>query len=70
MPGCWKDWNGLEEVTEVTAFWVEGIQGLPTCSLELQELGGLYLGVLLAWTIHGTLRTPAQFTSSASLFHS
>jgi hypothetical protein len=25
MSGCWQDWNGLEEVTEVTAFWREGI---------------------------------------------
>ena len=41
MPGCWKDWNGLEEVTEVTAFWGEGI-GRNSHTLELQELGGLY----------------------------
>ena len=40
MPGCWKDWNGLEEVTEVTAFWGEGI-GRNSHTLELQELGGL-----------------------------
>jgi hypothetical protein len=25
MSGCWKDWGGLEEVTEVTAFRGEGI---------------------------------------------
>ena len=24
MPGCWQDWNGLEEVTEVT----EGLEGM------------------------------------------
>ena len=41
MSGCWKDWNGLEEVTEVTAFWGEGI-GRNSHTLELQELGGLY----------------------------
>ena len=35
MPGCWQDWNGLEEVTEVT----EGI-GRNSHTLELQELGG------------------------------
>ena len=34
-----KDWNGLEEVTEVTAFWGEGI-GRNSHTLELQELGG------------------------------
>ena len=41
MPGCLglKDWNGLEEVTEVTAFWGEGI-GRNSHTLELQELGG------------------------------
>ena len=39
MPGCWKDWNGLEEVTEVTAFWGEGF-GRNSHTLELQELGG------------------------------
>jgi len=39
MSGCWKDWNGLEEVTEVTAFWGEGI-GRNSHTLELQELGG------------------------------
>ena len=35
-----KDWNGLEEVTEVTAFWGEGI-GRTSHTLKLQELGGL-----------------------------
>ena len=38
-----KDWNGLEEVTEVTevtAFWGEGI-GRNSHTLKLQELGGL-----------------------------
>ena len=39
MPGCWKDWNGFAEVTEVTAFWGEGI-GRNSRTLELQELGG------------------------------
>ncbi len=39
MPGCWQDWNGLEEVTEVTAFWGEGI-GRNSHTLKLQELGG------------------------------
>ena len=34
-----KDWNGLEEVTEVTAFWGEGI-GRNSHTLKLQELGG------------------------------
>ena len=38
--GCRQDWNGLEEVTEVTAFWGEGI-GRTSHTLELQELGGL-----------------------------
>ena len=42
MPGCWKDWNGLEEVTEVTAFWGEGI-GRNSHTLRLQELGGYSL---------------------------
>ena len=37
--GCWKDWNGLEEVTEVTEGWEEGI-GRNFQTLELQELGG------------------------------
>ena len=40
MPACWKGWNGLEEVTQVTAFWGEGI-GRNSHTLELQELGGL-----------------------------
>jgi hypothetical protein len=35
-----KDWNGLEEVMEVTAFWGEGIGRNPH-TLELQELDGL-----------------------------
>ena len=35
-----KDWNGLEEVTEVTAFWGEGF-GRNSHTLKLQELGGL-----------------------------
>ena len=39
MPGCWQDWRGLEEVTEVTASWGEGI-GRNSHTLELQELGG------------------------------
>ena len=39
VPGCWQDWNGLEEVTEVTAFWGEGI-GRNSHTLKLQELGG------------------------------
>ena len=39
MSGCWKDWNGLGEVTEVTAFWGEGI-GRNSHTLKLQELGG------------------------------
>ena len=39
MPGCWKDWNGLEEVTEVTAFWGGGI-ARNSHTLKLQELGG------------------------------
>ena len=34
-----KDWNGLGEVTEVTAFLGEGI-GRNSQTLELQELGG------------------------------
>ena len=37
-----KDWNGLGEVTEVTAFWGEGI-GRNSHTLELQELGGFVL---------------------------
>ena len=36
--GCWKDWNGFEEVTEVTAFCGEGI-GRNSHMLKLQELG-------------------------------
>ena len=38
--GCWKDWNGLEEVTEVTEGleWEEGI-GRMSHTLKLQELG-------------------------------
>ena len=40
--GCWKDWNGFEEVTEVTAFLGEGI-GRTSHRLELQELGGFIL---------------------------
>ena len=39
MPGCWQDWRGLEEVTEATARWEEGI-GRNSHTLELQELGG------------------------------
>ena len=35
-----KDWNGLGEVTEVTALWGEGI-GRNSNTLQLQELGGL-----------------------------
>ena len=38
-----KDWNGLEEVTEVTAFCREGI-GRTSHTLELQKLGGFLLG--------------------------
>jgi hypothetical protein len=34
-----KDWNGLGEVTEVTALWGEGI-GRNSHTLKLQELGG------------------------------
>ena len=34
-----KDWNGLGEVTEVTAFWGEEI-GRTSHTLKLQELGG------------------------------
>ena len=39
--GAWmlKDWNGLGEVTEVTALWGEGI-GRNSHTLKLQELGG------------------------------
>ena len=37
--GCWKDWNGLGEVTEVTALWGEGI-GRKSHTLKLQGLGG------------------------------
>ena len=40
MPVCWQYWNGLEEVTEVTALWGEGI-GRNSHTLKLQELGGL-----------------------------
>ena len=39
MSGCWQDWNTLEEVTEVMAFWGEGI-GRNSPTLELRELGG------------------------------
>ena len=39
-----KDWNGLGEVTEVTAFLGEGI-GRSSNTLKLQELGG-YGGVM------------------------
>jgi hypothetical protein len=42
MPGCLKDWNGWEEVTEVTevtALWGWGI-GRNSHTLKLQELGG------------------------------
>ena len=35
-----KDWNGLGEVTEVTAFLGEGI-GRSSNTLKLQALGGL-----------------------------
>ena len=34
-----EDWNGLGEVTEVTALWGEGI-GRNSHTLKLQELGG------------------------------
>ena len=44
MSGCWKDWNGLGEVTEVTALWGEGI-GRNSHTLELQEFGGVMDGV-------------------------
>ena len=39
MSGCWQDWNGLEQVTEVTAGWEEEI-GRNCHTLELRELGG------------------------------
>ena len=44
MPGCWQDWNGLEEVTEVTEEleWEEGI-GRNSHTLELQELGRFHM---------------------------
>ena len=44
MPGCWKDWNGLEEVTEVTEGleWEEEI-GRTSHTLKLQELGGYFV---------------------------
>ena len=35
-----KDWHGLEEVTEVMAFWGGGVLGRNSHTLELQELGG------------------------------
>ena len=53
MPGCWKDWNGLEEVTEVTAFWGEGI-GRNSHTLKLQELGG-FLVQAVAFATHNEL---------------
>ena len=42
--GCRQDCNGLKEVTEVTAFWGEGI-GRNPYMLELQELGGFYMSI-------------------------
>ena len=53
MPGCWKEWNGLEEVTEVTAFWGEGI-GRNSHTLELQELGGFLIGVCVFLSVLGS----------------
>ena len=46
MPGCWKDWNGLEEVTEVTEGleWEEEI-GRTSHTLKLQELGGFVFDI-------------------------
>ena len=44
--GCWKEWNGLEEVTEVTEGWEEGI-GRNSYTLKLQELGGLHVICML-----------------------
>ncbi len=59
MPGCWQDWNGLEEVTEVTevtAFWGEGI-GRNSHTLKLQELGGFSLSSpSLSMCFHWCLR--------------
>jgi hypothetical protein len=37
-----KDWNGLGEVTEVTACWGAGI-GRNSHTLDLQELGGFHV---------------------------
>ena len=55
MPGCWKDWNGLEEVTEVTAFWGEGI-GRNSHTLELQELGKYGRNVMLHFHVRFNAR--------------
>ena len=48
-----KDWRGLEEVAEVTAFWGEGI-GRNSHTLELQELGGFMVphAIIVASTFH------------------
>ena len=56
MSGCWKDWNGLEEVTEVTALWGEGI-GTNSHTLKLQELGG-FAQVKTPWAFKCYLKWP------------
>ena len=43
-----EDWNGLEEVTEVTALWEEGI-GRNSHTLKLQELGGFVSEFVYIW---------------------
>ena len=72
MPGCWKDWNGLGEVTEVTAFWGEGI-GRNSHTLKLQELGGfpkqsLAVGVLTVLYQRGLDSEMAPFAGCGDTF--
>jgi hypothetical protein len=65
MPGCWKVWNGLTEVTEVTAFWGEGI-GRNSHTLELQELGGYDFGNLTV--LPGSLSVPESVKNETNSF--
>ena len=64
MSGCWQKWRGLEEVTEVTAFWGEGI-GWTSHMLELQELGGFVSKVGVLYVSHAGgivhIRAPPHF---------
>ena len=60
------DWTGLEEVTEVTARWGEGI-GRNSHTLELQELGRFDLYVDSPWVAIAIGRNSTRFGSKPRL---